>query len=482
MDPVAPNDSRSRSRSPARAADVSAPPEVSPKIADVVVRGVRLRDIRFPTSADSTGSDARSKDPDYSCVYCELTADGCDSSIVGVGIAFSLGRGNELLLQAAELLKRNVVGLPLRDCAAGFGSTWRKVSGAADGQLLWMGPEKCVVHQASACLVNALWDLWAKCEGKPLWRLVSDLPSEQLVSALDLTDVTDVLSPQTAHRLLARGRDADAASRLERLLREGLPAYTTATGWAGYSDDLVRQLVGKAKMAGFKAFKMKVGLGEESDCRRAKILREEIGEDLRLMMDANSVWSVQEAIRSMRKLAQFRPVWIEEPCHPDDILGHLDVQRGIGREICVAGGEQTANRVMMKQFLKSGAYTVCQQDAVKVAGLNEWLVSALMAKVYDVPVCVHAGGVGLCNMAAHLGAIDALVVSKHEEEGIRMHEYIDHLEEHFLFPPIVKNGRYMAPVSHGWGLDMKPDSLGRFEWPSGGYWKDKPEHFANAGQ
>jgi len=328
-----------------------------------------------------------------------------------------------------------------------------------------------------------LWDLWAKVEKKPLWRLVASLPKETLLAALELSDITDQLSSKDASSLLEEA-SAGKQTRVEQIVKGGVPAYTTATGWAGYSDEKVRGCVKAAKAAGFTSFKMKVGLGNESDARRAKLLREAIGEESRLMMDANSVWSVDEAIENMKALAIYRPVWIEEPIHPDDILGHAVVAKALKPlDIHVAGGEQTVNRVMMKQYLSSGGYSICQQDAVKCGGLNEWLVSALMAKKLNVPMCCHAGGVGLCNMVAHLGAIDAAVISGHDQdqEGVRMMEYIDHLSEHFEHPPRAANGRYLAPTAPGWGLDMKPASLAEYEWPTGSYWADKPDHFDNAG-
>lgn len=468
--------STDRSRSPRGRSD---------PLVGVVVREVRLRDIRFHTSKDKSGSDARSKDPDYSCVYVELIADGVPTDVKGVALAFSLGRGNEILLQCAQLLSRAVKGLPLASCRSNFAEVWRRVTGAADGQLLWLGPEKGAVQQAGAALVNALWDLWAKLENKPLWKLVAGLPKEMLLAALDLSDVTDELNHTQAADLL-ESSDAGKLQRVAQVAEHGVPAYTTATGWAGYSDEKVSKLVQAALAEGFTAFKMKVGLGRESDDRRAKLLREVIGEKNHLMMDANSVWSVDQAIESMKALAIYKPLWIEEPIHPDDVLGHARVAKGIKDSVpgChVAGGEQTVNRVMMKQFLSSGGYTICQQDAVKLGGLNEWLVSALLAKKRGVQMCVHAGGVGLCNMGAHLGCIDAAVISAHnlDNEGNRMMEYIDHLSEHFFHPPGTKNGRYLAPIALGWGLDMRPESLDKFEWPTGSYWGDKQDHFDKAG-
>jgi L-fuconate dehydratase len=452
------------------------------QLANISITSVRLRDVRFPTSLTKEGSDARSQDPDYSLVYCELSAS--NTSHVGVGMAFSLGRGNELLRQAANLLQRSLIDLPLSDCYSDFAKVWRKVVGSRDGQLLWVGPDKAVVHQAGAMLVNALWDLWAKVAGLPLWQLVCSLPDDVLARAVPLWDVEDELTYDDLLAILrSEPPNSPSSTRAERIMQTqalGVPAYTTATGWSGYSDEKVLGLLDAALAQGFRSYKMKVGLGLDRDCERAALIKSRIGQDNVLMMDANSVWTVDEAIASMRVLAKFQPRWIEEPIHCDDILGHLKVQKALDEfGIKVAGGEQTANRVLMKQFLSSGAYTICQQDAVKTAGLNEWLTAVFLAAKYNAPVCPHTGGVGLCQMGPHLGAIDLCAVGK-EREG-RETEYMCSLEEHFLYPPIIENGNYKAPTSLGWGLDMHEASLEKYEWPIGAYWADKLDHFDKAG-
>ena len=340
------------------------PPPPSPPLSSVTVTSVSLRDIRFPTSFTGDGADARSSDPDYSCVYVELSATG--TAHKGVGIAFCLGRGNELLLSAARLLEREVVGLSLSSCRDDFAKVWRRVVGSRDRQLLWVGVDKAVVHQAGAALVNALWDLWAKVTVQPLWRLVSTLPLDTLAKAVPLWDVEDELDEEEVRDMLSSERAGESrAARILSVESEGVPAYTTATGWSNYSNEKVEALLDEALAAGFTSFKMKVGLGLERDMGRAALIRSKIGPSNVLTMDANSVWSVHEAIFSMRALSAYNPRWIEEPLHPDDVLGHLKVQEALRPyNISVAGGEQTANRVLMKQFLSCGAYTVCQQDAV----------------------------------------------------------------------------------------------------------------------
>ena len=350
----------------------------------------------------------------------------------------------------------------------------------AAGQLLWVGVDKAVVHQAGACLVNAVWDLWSKIADLPLWRLVSTLPPEVLCSAVPLWDLEDELTKAEALELL---EDRDAAAKIEKVLAAGVPAYTTATGWSGYGDDKVKGLIAAAKAKGFDSFKMKVGLGLDRDCERAALIRGEIGPEGTLMMDANSVWSVPTAISSMRVLAKFNVSWIEEPIHCDDILGHLAIQKEMDElGIAVAGGEQTVNRVMMKQYLSSGAYKVCQQDAVKCAGLNEWLAICLMAKKRGVPMAVHTGGVGLCQMGLHLGAIDLVRGGGERKGGLNKVEYITSLEEMFVEPVTVSGGCYRVSEGAGWGLDLKQNVLAMYEYPSGGFWKDKGGWFDEAGR
>lgn len=480
-------------------------PRASALLHETRVVSLSLRDIRFPTSATLTGSDARSKDPDYSVVYAEVTFERAAGAAgppwrgVGVGIAFSLGRGNELLLSAARLLARGLRGLSLGEVAENFGAAWRRITGVDDGQLVWMGPERGVVHQASACLVNAVWDGWAKHEGLPVWKLVASLPPAQLAAAIDTVGVADALGSARDVAAWLEAKADGRAARVAELEASGVRCYTTAMAWAGYSDAKVEELMRRAIADGFTQFKMKVGLGRESDLRRAGLLRRLLDEaeavraagggaaaadePFELFMDANSVWSPQEAVDEMSALAVTRPAWIEEPISPDDILGHEKIATalkplGIG----VASGEQCANKVMMKQFLELGL-AVCQADAVKYGGLNEWLACSLLAARKGAAMCPHAGGVGLCQMAAHLSCIDYACVS-----GSRVAtttEHIDHLQENFATPlTLLRGGRYAAPSAAGWGLELKPEALREFEWPHGTYWSASEErrgHFDAAG-
>lgn len=474
----------------------------------MVVSSVRLRDMRFHTSADLSGSDARSKDPDYSCVYAEVSFSRAAEpsgqwdrhEVVGVGTAFSLGRGNELVLQAAQLLSRGLRGLSLGELADNFAAAWRRIVGADDGQLVWMGPEKGVVHMASASLVNAAWDAWAKYEGLPLWRLVASLPAAQLAAAIDLAGIKDALGSAADVAASLNAHGTAVAERVAELERTGVACYTTATGWAGYSDAKVEELVQANLALGFTRFKMKVGLGQETDLRRARLMRAALDafaasraaagvagaaaaaeeDPVELMMDANSVWEVNQAVDEMHVLAPLKPRWIEEPISPDDVVGQGAIAGALrAHGIAVASGEQCQNKVMMKQFLELGL-GVCQADAVKMGGLNEWLACALLARRKGVPMCPHAGGVGLCNMAPHLSCIDYAVVSG--ERAGRVTEYVDHLQEHFERPlALLRGGRYAAPTAPGWGLDMKADSLAAYEWPTGSYWACRPDHFDCAG-
>jgi L-fuconate dehydratase len=426
------------------------------------ITGVRALDVRFPTSRGRHGSDAMNPDPDYSTAYVVLQTNG---ELEGHGFTFTIGRGTELVVAAIEALAPRVVGRDLDDVAERPGTVWRDLV-VGDSQLRWLGPEKGVVHLAAAALVNAVWDLWARTEGTPLWRLLADMPPERLVACAELSYVQDALAPSEAVELVARhagGRDA----RAREMAETGYPAYTTSTGWLGYPDDEVRRLAREAVAAGWGDVKMKVGGDPEADARRAAIIREEIGEDRRLMMDANQVWGVQEAIERMRPLAAFAPDWIEEPTSPDDVLGHAAIARAVA-PIRVATGEHCHNRVMFKQFLQAGALGVLQVDACRLAGVNEVLAVLLLAAKFGVPVCPHAGGVGLCELTQHLSVLDYVAISA-GLEGRRL-EYVDHLHEHFVDPVRIRGGRYLAPQAPGYSAQMHEASLAEHAFPGGAAW------------
>jgi L-fuconate dehydratase len=431
-----------------------------------ILRATAL-DIRFPTSRTLDGSDAMNPDPDYSAAYVVLETDRPDG-LSGHGLTFTIGRGNELCVEAIELLAGHVVGRTLEDITADMAGFWRGV--VADSQLRWLGPEKGVVHLATAALVNAVWDLYAKAERKPLWKLLADMSPAELVGCIDFRYIDDVLSPAEATALLER-QAGGRASREAEMRRDGFPAYTTSAGWIGYSDEKIRRLARQAMDAGFTHLKLKVGADPVSDLRRARILREAIGPDRHLMLDANQVWGVDEAIRAIGALREVNPWWIEEPTSPDDILGHRRIREAV-RPVGVANGEHVQNRVMFKQLLQSEAIDFCQVDSCRLGGVNEVLAVLLLAAKFGVPVCPHAGGVGLCEYVQHLAFFDYIAVSGSLEN--RTCEFVDHLHEHFVDPVRLARGRYLVPEAPGYSAEIKPESLRKFAYPMGGAWAEHP--------
>ena len=419
------------------------------------------RDIRFPTSRDLSGSDAMNEAPDYSAAYVILKT---DTDLEGHGLTFTIGRGNELCVAAIDALSYLVVGRTLESFTRNMGAFWHHVTG--DSQLRWVGPEKGVIHLATAALVNAVWDLYAKSEGKPLWKLLVDMSPAELVSCVDFRYITDALTPEEALEIL-RDNEPTKARREEEMLARGFPAYTTSAGWLGYPDDKIRRLSREAVAAGWGHVKIKVGRDVEDDARRASIIREEIGPERKLMMDANQVWEVDEAIANMERLAEFDPWWIEEPTSPDDVLGHAEIARAVA-PIGVATGEHCQNRVLFKQLMQADAISFCQIDACRLGGVNEVVAVLLLAAKFGVPVCPHAGGVGLCEYVQHLSIFDYVCVSASLEN--RILEYVDHLHEHFLDPVRIKDGRYVPPERPGYSIEMYPESLDEFEFPAGSAW------------
>ncbi|MFG0332233.1 MAG: L-fuconate dehydratase [Maioricimonas sp. JB049] len=420
-------------------------------------------DIRFPTSQHLDGSDAMNPDPDYSAAYVVLQTDHPEGR-AGHGMTFTIGRGNELCVRAIESLSPLIVGRSLesiRDDMAGF---WRHITG--DSQMRWVGPDKGVIHLATAAIVNAVWDLYAKVEEKPLWRLIADMSPEQLVGCIDFRYITDAITPDEALTLLGAQQEGKA-ERIAELERSGYPAYTTSAGWLGYSDEKLRQLCRDCLAEGWSVFKIKVGRNLEDDIRRCRIIREEIGPDRRLMIDANQVWDVDEAIEWIGRLAEFRPWFVEEPTSPDDVLGHARIAQAIA-PLRVATGEHCANRILFKQFMQAEAIGVCQIDACRLGGVNEVLAVLLMAAKFGIPVCPHAGGVGLCEYVQHLSMVDYAVISGSMDD--RITEYAGHLHEHFLHPVVMRNGRYMPPIAPGYSIEMKPESIARFTYPTGPAW------------
>jgi L-fuconate dehydratase len=404
-------------------------------------------------------------DPDYSAAYVILKTDH-EEGIEGHGLTFTIGRGNELCVAAIKSLSHLIVGKTLNSFTEDMGEFWKMITG--DSQLRWLGPEKGVIHLATGALVNAVWDLYAKNEGKPLWKLLADMSPEEFVKCVDFTYITDAITPEQALDLL-KTKEGGKAERIATLIDKGYPAYTTSAGWLGYSDEKMRRLCREAKTEGFKHMKIKVGADLKDDMRRAAIIREEIGDDLQLMMDANQRWDVDEAINNMESLAKFNPFWIEEPTSPDDILGHAKIAKAVA-PIKVATGEHCQNRVMFKQLMQAEAIEICQIDSCRVGGVNEILAILLMAAKFNIPVCPHAGGVGLCEYVQHLSMIDYIAISG-STEG-RIIEYVDHLHNHFLEPVVIKDGAYMPPNLPGYSITMKAQSLEEYEFPNGVVWQE----------
>ncbi|KRA63903.1 fuconate dehydratase [Caulobacter sp. Root655] len=418
------------------------------------ITGLRTADVRFPTSQALDGSDAMNPDPDYSAAYVVLETD--QDGLEGHGLTFTIGRGNEICIAAIEAMRHLVVGIDLDWVKQDPARFWRHLTG--DSQLRWIGPDKGAMHLATGAVVNAVWDLWARAEGKPVWRLVADMSPAELVRAIDFRYLTDCIKPAEALALL-EARAEGKAGRVETLEAEGFPCYTTSAGWLGYDDAKLRRLAQEAVDAGFRHIKLKVGANRADDIRRVSIAREVLGPDRTLMIDANQVWDVEEAIDWVNALAFAKPWFIEEPTSPDDVYGHARIRAGIG-EVKVATGEMCQNRILFKQFIMNGAIDVVQIDACRLGGVNEVLAVLLMAAKYDLPVCPHAGGVGLCEYVQHLSMIDYLCFSG-TREG-RVIEYVDHLHEHFVEPCVIRDAAYMPPRAPGFSIQMKAASLEQY--------------------
>jgi L-fuconate dehydratase len=430
----------------------------------VRITEVLVNDIRFPTSRSLDGSDAMNPDPDYSAAYVTLKTDHPEGW-EGHGLTFTIGRGNELCVAAIRSLSYLVNGKTLESFTHDMAGFWKMITG--DSQLRWLGPEKGVIHLATGAIVNAVWDLYAKVERKPLWRLLADMSPQEIVSCIDFTYITDAITPKEALALLSK-MESGKQERINYLQQQGYPAYTTSAGWLGYSDEKIRRLCREARAEGWKHIKMKVGSDLQDDIRRATIIREEIGSDMKLMMDANQKWDVDQAIANMKELARFNPWWIEEPTSPDDVLGHAAILKAIA-PVKVATGEHCQNRVIFKQLLQAGAIHFCQIDAARVGGVNENLAIILMAAKFNVPVCPHAGGVGLCEYVQHLSMFDFISVTGSMEN--RLIEYVDHLHEHFLDPVRIQQGCYLPPALPGYSISMKKNSLADHEFPTGKIWR-----------
>ena len=417
---------------------------------------MRVVDVRFPTSQHLDGSDAMNPDPDYSAAYVILETD--QPGLEGHGLTFTIGRGNEICCAAIEAMRHLVVGLDMAWVAEDMGRFWRYIT--SDSQLRWIGPDKGAIHLATGAVVNAVWDLWAKTEGVPVWQLVSRMSPEEIVKLIDFRYITDCITPEEALALL-KERAVGKEERLATLQREGYPCYTTSAGWLGYDDDKLRRLCKEAIDAGFNHIKLKVGRDKADDIRRLRIAREVLGPDRQLMIDANQVWEVPQAIEWVRELAFAKPWFIEEPTSPDDIEGHRKIREGVA-PVKVATGEMCQNRIIFKQLIMRGAIDVVQIDSCRLGGVNEILAVMLMAAKYNLPVCPHAGGVGLCEYVQHLSMIDYLCIAG-THDG-RVIEFVDHLHEHFKDPCVIQGAAYMPPKAPGFSIEMKPESLKQYEF------------------
>jgi L-fuconate dehydratase len=426
------------------------------------ITAITTHDLRAPTSRTLAGSDAVHVDPDYSAAYVVIST---DSEHCGHGLTFTIGQGNDLCCAAIELLGRSLVGRNLDDLTSAMGDWWRSV--VNHSQLRWLGPEKGVIHLATAALVNAVWDLWAKVEGKPVWRLVTDLEPAHLLSCLDLRYVRDMVDEVQALEMLTRMQTGKAA-RIAELERDGYPAYITSAGWLGYPEAKVRDLCRSSLAEGWTSFKTKVGIDVASDVRRCEVMREELGDNVQLMADANQVWDVQQAIAWMKPLQRFDLRWIEEPTSPDDVLGHATIRKAIA-PTKVATGEHAQNRVIFKQLLQAGAIDYAQIDACRLGGLNENIVVMLLCAAANVPVCPHAGGIGLCEYVQHLSMIDYVSISGSLTD--RTTEFAGHLHEHFIDPPRLRSGRYLVPELPGFSAEMWPESIRTLTYPNGSAWQ-----------
>ena len=427
------------------------------------ITGIETFDVRFPTSKMLDGSDAMNQDPDYSGAYLRINT---DAGIHGDSLVFTIGRGNEVQIKALDILGEKIVGLNTADALENIGDIARELSG--DSQLRWLGPDYGVFHMGAGGVLNALWDLFAKERKVPLWKLLSDLSPQQVVNAIDFRYITDALNKQQALDILNRQVDykADNEAKLRAI---GVPAYTTSPGWLGYTDEKMLKLTQEAMDQGFKLLKYKCGKSLEDDKRRLRKVRELVGPDYAIAIDANQVWDVDDAITWINELKEFKLTWIEEPTSPTDVVGHAKIAAGIA-PTRVATGEMAGSRIIFKQLLQAKGFSVMQIDATRVAGVNENLANILMAAKYSVPVCPHAGGVGLCEMVQHLAMFDAVAVTGHHPG--RVIEFVDHLHEHFVVPTDIQNGSYIAPLQPGAGAQMHQASIDIYQFPNGTYWKN----------
>ncbi|KAH8926112.1 mandelate racemase/muconate lactonizing enzyme [Atractiella rhizophila] len=456
------------------------------------ITGFKVEDLRFPTSLSGDGTDAMNRDCDYSAAYVTLNT---DKNVAGSGMTFTIGRGNDIVCMAVTQVAEKLVGRSLPSLLDNMGASWDYL--LSDPQFRWIGPEKGVIHIAIAAVVNALWDLKAKLARKPLWRLIVDMTPEEFVQSTSFRYISDAITKEEALTLL-KEKEKTKQERIDLVTKIGYPAYTTSVGWIGYSDEKVIRLTKEAIAQGFNHFKVKVGISVENDLQRLRLVRSVIDDPANfanrekpdpatiegknagptgavLMVDANQVWDVPQAIEWMKQLEEIKPWFIEEPTAPDDILGHARIRKelkpyGIG----VATGEHAHNRMVFKQLLQADAIDVVQIDSCRVAGVNEILAILLMAAKFGKIVNPHAGGVGLCEYVIHLSLIDYICVSGSMTRNVL--EYVDHLHEHFPNKCTINpQGRYNVPQNpdEGYSIDIYEESKATYRFPDGKYWSSE---------
>ncbi|KAJ5233995.1 uncharacterized protein N7469_005761 [Penicillium citrinum] len=432
---------------------------------EVTITNFEVIDLRFPTSLDGVGSDAMHVGTNGSHPYIRLETN--QNGLVGEGIAFSNGRGSELICMALEIFAKRVVGKTMHELTRNMGKTWRYM--VSDSQYRWVGPEKSVTHLAVAGVLNAVWDLWGKILSKPVWKIICDMEPEEIVNCIDFRYITDAITPEESLELL-RHTQKDKGSRLQEALNNtAVPAYTTSAGWLAFSGDKMREVLQETITAGYDTFKFKVGSNVQADRERLSAVRDILGYDqgYQIMIDANQVWSVPEAIEYMKQLVEFKPVFIEEPTNPDDVLGHATIRKalkpyGVG----VATGEAAQNRVTFKQLLQAEATDVCQIDAVRLGSVNECLAVMLMALKFNVPCVPHNGAMGLTELTSHLSTIDYVAVSGRKS----MLEFADSHRENLRHPSRVENAHYVTPLEPGYSMGYTEEALKRYTYPTGSFW------------
>ncbi len=425
---------------------------------------VDVIDIRVPTSDTLLGSDPFHTKPNYSAVYTKIiTEDGFE----GLSIVFTLGAGNDWIAYGVKDLSKLLIGKSFSKFTDNPGEIYKMF--IDHHQIRWLADG--VNRMAAGGLINGLWDLWAKKLNKPMWKLLVDLEPEQIINSIDWRYIKDAITPEEARNILVAGNKTRSESE-KTLLHKGPKAYSTA-GWLGLTDQQIIDTIDEMKKNGFDCFKMKVGQNIEEDKKRLKFIRSHIGEHAKLMLDANQIWGVDEAIAHMKELTEFNPIWIEEPTARDDVEGHLKIKNALKKyDIGVATGEQVPSPVIFKQLLTTGAIDFCQIDATRLGGVNDVIAVILMAKKYNIPVCPHGGGIGLCNMIIHYALWDQITVAKTQKN--QYVEYLDFLQDGVFKSKLkVKNGHYIAPESYGWGLEINKDFMNNHIYPTGSVWIER---------